>query len=240
MNTPKLSLCIPTMDRWEFLSKNLEDYIKNPYIDEIVISDENGNDADKIKKYFNETNKIVINVNNKKLGVYKNKEKVVSLSKNDWVCLIDSDNFAPLKYFEEWGKYIEKNGIDNSVIYSPSKTTKQKNHNGFDFINVSGVMIDSSNFKKYFKINDVFFNLGNYIFNKHNYIKYGTKSDEKNLEITCYAVDVLYKNYLLITRGNMKLFGVPNMEYNHIVHNGSEYTKTIKMIDTKYYYSLYN
>ena len=44
------SLCIPTINRYDnFLSKYLPLYINNTLIDEIVISDENGNDAKKIK-----------------------------------------------------------------------------------------------------------------------------------------------------------------------------------------------
>jgi hypothetical protein len=39
--TPPLTLCIPTMNRWSFLEKNIAEYLKNPYIDDIVICDEN-------------------------------------------------------------------------------------------------------------------------------------------------------------------------------------------------------
>ena len=47
----KFSLCIPTMDRYDkFLSINLPKYINNLFIDEIIISDENGNDIKKIKQ----------------------------------------------------------------------------------------------------------------------------------------------------------------------------------------------
>ena len=43
------TLCIPTMDRYDnFLSKNLPLYVDNPLINEIIITDENGNDVDKI------------------------------------------------------------------------------------------------------------------------------------------------------------------------------------------------
>ena len=49
------SLCIPTMDRFDnFLSKYLPKYLENEYINEIVITDENGNDIEKIKKEFSD------------------------------------------------------------------------------------------------------------------------------------------------------------------------------------------
>ena len=41
------SLCIATMDRYDtFLSKNLPKYLANDLISEIIITDENGNDAE--------------------------------------------------------------------------------------------------------------------------------------------------------------------------------------------------
>jgi FkbM family methyltransferase len=49
----KMSLCIPTMDRWSFLQKYIPLYLENPFIDEIVICDENGNDAKLIGEHIN-------------------------------------------------------------------------------------------------------------------------------------------------------------------------------------------
>ena len=43
------TLCIPTIDRFDkFLSRYLPEYINNSLINEIIITDENGNDIDKI------------------------------------------------------------------------------------------------------------------------------------------------------------------------------------------------
>jgi hypothetical protein len=236
---PKLSLCIPTIDRWNFLQNNIPKYLKNKYIDEIVICDENGNDAIKIKETFLD-DKIKIYVNESKLGVYRNKENVVSKATNEYVCLMDSDNFAPIEYFEAWEKYVNINGINSSTIYSPSRTIPQKNHNGFDYRILNNTIINSENYKKVYKINDVIFNTGNYICNKQFYIQNTTSDNEKHLQVECYALDVLFKNYLMISRGNGKIAVIPDMEYHHIVHPGSIYTNTISKIDVKYFYSLYN
>ena len=67
----KISLCIPTMDRFDnFLNKVLDNYIellKKQIIDEIIICDENGNDFEKInEKYSNFID------NGGKLRVFKN------------------------------------------------------------------------------------------------------------------------------------------------------------------------
>jgi hypothetical protein len=55
---PKLSLCIPTKNRWNFLKVNIPKYLENPYINEIVICDENGEDAKMIQETFKDNEKI--------------------------------------------------------------------------------------------------------------------------------------------------------------------------------------
>ena len=53
------TLCIPTIDRFDnFLSKYLPHYLNNPLIKEIIITDENGNDAKKIQNAFPNNDKI--------------------------------------------------------------------------------------------------------------------------------------------------------------------------------------
>ena len=66
------SLCIPTMDRYDsFLIANLPKYLSNKRINEIVISDENGNDVKKIQKDFPNSNKLKLFVNTERLGHFK-------------------------------------------------------------------------------------------------------------------------------------------------------------------------
>ena len=78
------SLCIPTMDRYDsFLKRYLPEYLKNDLIDEIIISDENGNDAKKIQRDFPNNNKIIINVNSRKLGPFLNKLTCCNLAKKE-------------------------------------------------------------------------------------------------------------------------------------------------------------
>ena len=47
------TLCIPTLNRFDdFLSKYLPKYLENNLINEIIITDENGDDVNKIKNAF--------------------------------------------------------------------------------------------------------------------------------------------------------------------------------------------
>jgi glycosyltransferase involved in cell wall biosynthesis len=109
---PRLTLCIPTLNKYDFLKENLPKYLSNTYIDEIVISDESGDDCKKILQDFSfqvVEKKIILSTNPIKKGV--------SLAKYDWVCLIDADRFLGVGYFEAWLTYIKLNGLEDSSIY---------------------------------------------------------------------------------------------------------------------------
>jgi hypothetical protein len=79
--TKTFSLAIPTMDRYDkYLKEYLPKYIKNKYINEIVICDENGEDYKKIQDEFGKCKKIKLFKNDSRLGVLKNKIKTLSWS----------------------------------------------------------------------------------------------------------------------------------------------------------------
>ena len=115
----KISLCIPTKNRYDnFLNKYLDsylEYLKQGHIDEIIISDETGEDYNKIYKkygdYINLNTNFRIYKNDTVLGVFKNKLKVCSYAYNEYIALIDSDNFADITYFKTIQKYILKNKL---------------------------------------------------------------------------------------------------------------------------------
>lgn len=235
-----ISLCIPTKNRWNFLKVNIPNYLENPFIDEIVICDENGDDAKLINETYKDNEKIKVYSNDKILGAFLNKRKVVSLAKNDFVCLMDSDNFAPLSYFEAWNTYIQTNGLKENIVYCPSRTIPQPNHQGFDYRSIIG----SYNFEDCKKnFNNVTFNTmlntGNYIFSKKLYMESKPDESHQGLVSSCKALDVLFQNYLLFTKGNGVITIVPDMEYNHIVHDGSYYMETHKEIDSNKFYNLF-
>ena len=177
----KVSLCIPTKNRWNFLKVNLPKYLENPYIDEIIICDETGEDAKQIQETYKDNEKIKVYVNEQILGAFLNKRKVVSLAKNEFICLMDSDNFASFSYFEAWNTYIQTHGLQENIVYCPSRTIPQPNHQGFDY----RAFISSYNFEECKrKFPDVIFNCmlntGNYIFSKKLYME--SEHDESHQE----------------------------------------------------------
>jgi hypothetical protein len=238
----KLSLCIPTMNRWEFLKTNLPKYLDNPYISEIVIADENGKDAAQIQATFQDP-KIRVVVNSRQLGPFLNKRHVVSLAKNKFVCLMDSDNFAPISYFHAWAKYLDEKHPDEHTVYSPIKTIPQFNHTGFDFSILRGAKITPKNFKHFWRSTgpecaETLFNLGNYIVSKSLFETTKTIPELRYFE-TQKGPDVMFQNYLMWATNQMTLVVVPNMDYHHIVHDDSYVVNYQQEMNYPFFNSLY-
>jgi len=215
------TLCIPTMDRFDrFLDKNLQFYLKNNLISEIIITDENGKDYDKIEKKFNHK-KLRLFKNEYKLGPFLNKLKCCKLASNEWIVLMDSDNFADLSYFEIAKEYICSNNISKTSILSPSFAKPC-----FDYRYLSGI-INKSNLNTYNQKQDrnmlpILMNTGNYIINKH-LIHDIDISNEHEIDKSS-ACDVIYFNTLLFEQFDLQFHCVSGMEYEHVVHPGSIYT----------------
>jgi hypothetical protein len=216
--------------------------LTNPYIAEIIITDENGQDADQIRQNLNDP-RIRVYVNDQQLGPFLNKRKAVLLANNPFVCLMDSDNFAPVSYFDAWAKYLDGKQPDDHTIYSPVRTTPQPNHNGFDFTRMSGVAITTHNFKQYWRDTgpecaQTLYNLGNYITSKKLFETTKTIPELRYFE-SQKGPDVMFQSYLMWSTNNMVMIVVPGMEYNHIVHGGSYYVNNHPDMNYPFFNSLY-
>jgi FkbM family methyltransferase len=164
-NNIKISLCIPTKNRFDnFLSIYLDkymEYLENKTIDEIIISDEDGNDYNKIiNKYKN----IRIYKNSNILGVFLNKLKVCSYANNNYIALIDSDNYCEESYFIEIKKYILLNNLPESFILSPSFAKPR-----FSFKNLENIILTKNNINNYTEYDNfmMLMNLGNFVITKN-------------------------------------------------------------------------
>jgi FkbM family methyltransferase len=234
-DTPiKLSLCIPTKDRYDtFLGKSLEHYVaflKEGIIDEIVIADETLNDYDKIFEKYNDIIlgnqfKFKLIKNNKILGVFLNKIQVCNLASNDLVALIDSDNFADKEYFINAKEYIKtlSNSGNSNVIIAPSFA---KPHEPLNYKEFAGRVITKGNIREFIGNMrfQVFLNTGNYILSKN--ITKNIKYDSSILE-NITSCDVIFFNLLALQQfNNLEIHILNNMEYTHNVHDDSEYLKT--------------
>ena len=219
------TLCIPTMDRYnKFLSKNLPNYLENPYITEIIITDENGNDIQNIKNNLTIPDKRKLFKNEKNLGPFLNKINACSKATNKWIALIDSDNFADLNYFKIASNYIENTELSNNTIISPCGANPR-----FIFNHLSNNIINKNNLKtiKQDKMFLLLMNTGNFVLNK--YIIENLKLEENvNYEHTS-ASDVMYFNTLCFEQLDLNFYVVKDLEYNHVKHCESIYRQTINV-----------
>jgi len=227
------SLCIPTMDRFDnFLSKYLVKYLENEYIDEIIITDENGNDIEKIKRLLPNNSKLKLFTNETRLRPFLNKISACSAAKNEWIVLMDSDNFADTEYFCIAKKYIEEViGEQKNIILAPSKALPN-----FDYSHLSGIIYKKGNFnenknfevinkKTYNSPSTTLMNTGNYVINKSLIYNLNLSSEKDNINKSS-ACDVIYFNTLLFEQLDLNMYVVPNLEYQHVVHDGSIYIQT--------------
>ena len=231
----KLSLCIPTMNRYSFLKTNLPQYLANPYIDEIVISDETGEDAAEITRDFTDP-KIKVFVNKERLGAFLNKEQAVRCASNEWVALIDSDNFAPASYFEAWNTYCQANPLQTTTVYAPSRTIPMASHSGFDYRHFIGKELTKTTYPLLTKTLDkeqngfleCIINTGNYIINRKFYLE-STNPAYSELYSVVRAWEAKLRTWLLLDKGATYVFP-PGFEYYHVVHPGSLYLTTSQEI----------
>jgi len=223
--TPPLSLCIPTMNRWSFLEVNLPKYLEIPYIHEIVISDETGEDAAKIRERFTDP-KIKIFVNAERLGAFRNKEEAVRRATNEWAALIDSDNFAPLSYFEAWISYIQTHPMAPSIVYAPSRTIPINGHNGFDYRDFIPCALTKQTYGtlKDHRMMECLINTGNYIVHRQFYLD-SSDPAYAHFFTTVNAWEAKLRTWLLLNKGGTYVFPA-NLEYYHSVHDGSLYLNT--------------
>jgi len=225
------SLCIPTMNRFDqFLSINLPKYIENQLIGEIIISDENGEDIKKIKEAFPNCNKLKLFVNEKRLGPFLNKMNACQKAKNEWLVLMDSDNFADTDYFEIVNNYVLNKNLSKTTILAPCWAKPR-----FNYSHLSGEIFKKGNFEKIknkeknlskeYVNSRTLMNTGNYVLNKYIIDNLDLTNEINNLQFS-HSCDVIYMNTLFFEQyDTMELHVLENLHYSHVVHNGSVYVQ---------------
>lgn len=199
------SLAIPTMNRYDtYLREYIPKYLKNKYIKEIVICDENGEDFEKIKKEFGNENKIKLFRNENRLGGFRNKLKVMSLCSSEYIALIDSDNFVDEDYFEEAIKF----GVNKSSVLLPCKSEGRTSMAYLSYFNY----IDKDNWIPLMKSHNVFpkLNDGNGIYPK----AFSNILEKLLIDLEPHAADAFVINQIAMSM-NFKLYFVPDMFYLH-------------------------
>jgi len=240
----QFTLCIPTMERYDkFLSKSLPLYIDNPLINEIIITDENGNDINKIINSNINRDKLKLYKNKNRLGPFLNKLSACKYALNEWIVLIDSDNFADFNYFNNAYEYIKTLENTKYTIISPSFAKPE-----FNFKHLQNKTINKFNLREIVNFDNTYrgsysslhilMNTGNYILNKSLINDLDISKEINNIQYSS-ACDVIYMNTLFFEQFNLNFHVLSNLEYYHAIHDDSIYKKT-NIYFRKFNNSIYN
>lgn len=222
---PTISLCIPTHNRFDtFLQKNLESFLQNEYISEIVIMDDATDDYDKLVAIYGlNHNKVKLYRQPVNVGSFKNKVAVASLATCEWICLLDSDNYADGRYFEPLLQEWDKNGINEKIIYTPSKGLPS---NILKDTDVPTKVVTKDEWNQTVP-KTWYLNLGNFVFHK-SFVPYLNMLEYH--QHNCYGLCSIYINWIALKSGFIIKF-VDDMAYDHAVHPGSTYMLTSRESD---------
>jgi len=226
--TPKFSLCITTMDRYDtFLKDSLKAYVgflEEGLVHEIVISDENGNDYEKIVAGYGHLLKdddnsagLRIYKNETVLGVFLNKMRACRYARHENIILMDSDNFADRDYFIEAERFVRTSVSSRTFILSPSRLLNTT----LDYTRFCGAPITRNTIQRY--LNDECFltllNTGNFVISKNIFDTLHHDLDTIK-KISFY--DVVYFHLLVFQQCNdIHLYVSPDLKYSHRVHADS-------------------
>lgn len=145
-----ISVGIPTYNSSKYVESCLKSVANKKMINQIIISDDCSTDEELvslkkiISKFENNSNKeIIFSKNQKNLGGFHNKLKLIKKSKNDFIYILDSDNIAG-KNLDSVILEILKKPDSNKYLYQPNTMCQ--------FYNYPKLAKFMSNFQKKYKV----------------------------------------------------------------------------------------
>lgn len=208
-----ISLAFTTYKSEQYIINQLDrDFFSQSdgWIDEIIVRDDFSDDYEKLKKFENERIKIFRNESN--IGPLLSRPKLVENCKNDWILLMDSDNYLN----QECLNVLKNINLQDDTIYCPCFARPR-----FNFPMVTGKTFGLADIKPIFSALEVqiFLNTGNYLIPKKQYLEIAKSID---ISYAHFTVDVIYFNYLWLSSGR-KLSCVSGFEYDHTLRGDSYY-----------------
>lgn len=213
-----ITLCLTNFNRTHMLRRSFAQVRNDPRISEIIIRDDCSTDPE-VWKYLGELHEefpeLIIVRNDRNRGMGINKCLAISYANRDGHALIfDSDNILTPAYLDALEVVFD--GITKQyadVILMPSKAAPN-----FDYSKFSGQYFSKINAGKNFgdRAFDCLMNTCNYVVPVKNYIETFLSEIRGDMK----GADTIWFNYLWLKAGYY-FYVVPNMEYDHLVHDGS-------------------
>ena len=226
MSKPTLTVAIPTMDRWDkFLKKQLPIYLDHPLIDCVLISDENGNDIEKIcEEGYDKNPKLRLYQNESILGVYGNKRQCLLKAPTQYVAVLDSDNWFEPSYFDRVIECINRDGdLAEKTVYSAGENERLFLDTGVKENRIkhfSGKRVNKSNWNTTLKVVgwNFLLNDGNAVWPK-SFVQHMPDLPEERVVGTD---SILAMRYAIMAGYTMSV--EHSLHYIHTVHDGSHWT----------------
>jgi hypothetical protein len=221
----KLTIAIPTMRRWNFLKDSLPIYLSRPEVEQVILCDETGDDCDSAAFLASQHPKLRLYKNERCLGIYENKLKVLRLAKESgasWIALLDSDNF----FTDDWFECLSSAEFNKKFIYA-SADFKNVNIDSSDVTRpcteFSGKTISASNWNTVLEspLWNILLNDGNWVLPAEALNILPREMRSSDLQ----AADAIFMLRCFV-KGGFSIHYLPELEYIHTVHSGSTWLQT--------------
>lgn len=221
-----LSLCITTYNRYEMTIESFAKVLDDPRIDDIVISDDCSTDGSFNKLLTHAcrdtTKKINFYSRVGNVGMSRNKRDAISMAKNEWCIILDSDNIIGPDYLDAFFSYVGESGpVSDGSIFCPDFARPKFDYRAYSM--PKAPIFHRYNIQK-FIANDDFnclMNTCNYIVNRDFYLTTYKHNPEH------IASDTIWHNYNHLKAGG-GFHVVPGMQYYHRVHAGSGFMQGVE------------
>lgn len=224
----KISLCIATFNRTNLLYDSFNSVIDDPRIDEVVIVDDHSTHQGIpvwlrfISKYAKVT--LVQNVCN--IGASANKARAITFARNEHCIIFDSDNVMRPDYLDALEPHTSL--LTDNVILCPCKARPN-----FDFTPYQGHVFGLDYIKQHMgeRMFDICLNVCNWAIARRPFLMaYQPHPELKGADGIWFLKGWLEAGYRFMI--------VPGMEYDHLVHAGSNWLANEEYNNGKFHEAL--
>ena len=213
MDNRKISICIPTWNRFQMTINAFAQVLADDRVDEVVLVDDasTNESAIHLANYFAGNPKVKVYSNTVNIDCYRNKHAAMQNATGTWCILFDSDNILTTTYLDalyaipEW---------DNHTVYQPEWARPH-----FDFRQWAGLNITWKNVKQYIYSNgqvqtglETGLNAMNFFVNRNEYLNVWDGS------VDPVTSDSIYFAYCWLMKGN-RYHITKDLQYDHLVHD---------------------
>ena len=223
----QLSIAIATCCRFNWLSNAIFQYLRNPYVAEVIVTDDCRTDAAALDALAGNISlpaemraRLLLVPNKQRLWPFRNKYSAVERARpGAWIALLDSDNFAPVDtyfapLFEHW-EAVHNQRPDPQLIFQPINFAPDRGAhlppNGTRYDREAWLAKTSRT---------VIANAGNHVFQRETALNAWRHTAESSDQAGRDGRESLLINNLMIEHG-ASMVVVPRMTYVHRITDDS-------------------